>query len=113
MRKIPKKLLNDILSDEFYKKCIRHEEKTCQGRVTLEHAFIYAGRQINEKWAIVPVCEYHHGVGPFQDGGDLDKELNQFIAVMRASDDDLRMYPKKDWRQIKSYLMSKYGTKRK
>jgi|TARA_R100001530_G_scaffold21901_2_gene17999 hypothetical protein len=108
MRKIPPDLLKQILNDPYYKKCIRHKEKACEGRITLEHTFIYAGRQINEKWSIVPLCAKHHEVDQFQDAGTMDKEYGQYIALTRATDEDLAKYPRKNWQQRKKYLYSKY-----
>jgi hypothetical protein len=70
---IPKPLLKEILDDDYYKKCARHSEDNCKGRVTFEHAWIYASRQIQEKWAIIPLCEYHHNVCNYQDVGSLNK----------------------------------------
>jgi hypothetical protein len=81
MRPIPKKLLNEILADPYYKTCIRAKTNQCDGRITLEHAIIYAGRQVNEKWAILPVCEKHHGVNSYQDRGDLDKRFHEWVAL--------------------------------
>lgn len=104
MRRIPDKLKRELKDDPYYKTCARFKEKTCKGRITFEHAFIYAGRQINEKWAIIPLCEYHHAVGLYQDNGDLNKELNQMLALRRATDEDLLKYPKKDWAQVLKYL---------
>lgn len=108
---IPKPLLNEILADEFYKKCVRFREKSCGGRVTYEHAVQYASRQLNEKWAIIPLCEKHHGVLQYQDRGDLNKELNMYYAIIRATDKDLAKYPKRDWIQLKRYLIGKYAGK--
>jgi hypothetical protein len=106
---IPKKLLKELLSDKFYEKCVRHGEGSCQGRITFEHAWIYASKQIQERWAIIPLCEFHHEVLTFQDTGDLKKELNHYYSLKRATDEELAKYPKKDWRQIKKYLMQKYA----
>lgn len=105
---IPKSLLKEILNDPFYKFCIRRKEGTCKGRVTLEHTLIYAGKQIQEKWAIVPLCEYHHDVCKYQDSGDLNKEYGQFISLQRVTDKELALYSKKDWEQLKLYLYGKY-----
>lgn len=106
---IPKNILTEILVDDYYKKCARHTEKTCKGRVTFEHVFIYAGKQIQEVWSIIPLCEYHHDVLSYQDKGDLQKELNQHIALQRATDADLEKYPRRNWKQLKEYLSKKYG----
>ncbi len=107
---IPKKLLDEILQDDYYKRCARNNEGTCRGRVTFEHAIQYSSRQLNEKWAIIPLCSFHHSVLEYQDGGDLNKELNWYIALQRATEEDLAKYPKRDWAQLKRYLIGKYGT---
>lgn len=106
MRPIPQKLRLEIAEDLYYKKCAR-SNCDCNGRITLEHAFIYAGKQINEKWAIIPLCVYHHL------GDGLIKKLNQYIALSRADIDDLcRRMPKKNWQQEYKYLTSIYGNKK-
>lgn len=97
MRPISPEVRVQILEDPFYEKCIRSEEGMCEGRITWEHTWIYAGRQIDEPWAIVPLCEYHHAVNRFQDCGDLKKWIGQLVALNRATEDDLAKYPKKDW----------------
>ena len=74
---------------------IFHDHK-CQGHSTMEHAFIYAGKQIPDKWAVIRICEWAHSVNRFQNGGGLDKEKNQYIALSHATEEDLKKYPKKD-----------------
>lgn len=106
---IPTPLLKEILADKFYKVCVRSKEKSCKGRVTFEHAWIYAGKQIQEKWAIIPLCEYHHDVCSWQDRGALEKDLNRYESLRRATEADFKKYPKKDWNQIWKYLKQKYG----
>lgn len=91
----------------YYKSCAR-ESFDCQGRITFEHAVIYAGRQLQEEWAIIPICAYHHAVDEFQDGGDLDKEINYFIALMRATPDDFEKYPRNSWHTDRARLIAKY-----
>ena len=103
-----------LSEDPFYARCVRYKEDTCKGRVTWEHAFIYAGRQIDEDWAILPICEFHHGVGEYQDRGDLQKELGQFIALDRLRRSGHLLYastgyPRTDWEQLFKYLKSTYG----
>lgn len=100
---IPNKLKQELLKDTYYKTCARKGDD-CDGRITFEHAFLYAGKQINEKWAIIPLCWHHHL------GKGLNKELNHYIALKRAdlSDLCLRM-SKKDWRQMYNYLEQRYG----
>lgn len=88
MRTIPTSLRKKLASDPYYQKCARACSE-CDGRITFEHAIVFAGRQLNELWAIIPLCEYHHAVNKHQDGGDLDKEMNISIALNRATDDEL------------------------
>tara|TARA_R110000868_G_scaffold160448_8_gene390088 strand:+ start:339 stop:674 length:336 start_codon:yes stop_codon:yes gene_type:complete len=86
-----------MAADPYYKVCARASEGTCRGKITWEHALIYAGRQIQEKWAIIPLCEWHHAVNKFQDSGDLNKRLNELIALLRATPEDLKKYPRENW----------------
>ena len=112
MTPIPKKLRFELATDPEYKVCMKstvpgHE---CQGGITWEHAVIYAGRQVQEKWAILALCEYAHAVNRFQDGGDLDKRLNLWIALNRASDEALGAYNKViNYVRERSRLNSIYG----
>ena len=106
---IPKQLLHEILEDDYYKRCVRHQEGSCGGRVTFEHCWVYASKQIQEHWAIIPLCERHHGVLSYQDRGDLQKDLNQWYSIHRASEDDFARYPRKAWIQIRAALDAKYG----
>lgn len=78
-----------MASDPYYKRCARECDE-CDGRITWEHAIVYAGKQLNEKWAIIPLCEFHHAVNRHQDGKGLDKTENVRIALNRASEDELR-----------------------
>lgn len=106
MRPIPLKLRTEIAKDKFMARCIYCDLGRgfeCNGRVEWEHAFLYAGKQINEAWAIVPVCTYHHR------GDGLDKHYNEYRAIIRADIHDLQIrMPKKDWKQIKEFLTNKY-----
>lgn len=106
MRPIPEKLKKQIASDPAMKFCI-HESPLCRGRVEWEHAFIYAGKQINEWWAIIGVCVYHHR------GAGLDKDYNRFRALDRAVKVGqlpfiINNYPKQDWLQLYKFLSKKY-----
>lgn len=105
MRPIPPKLKKELSDDPFMATCIWTGEKK---DVSWEHCWIYAGRQINEKWAIVPLrrdlnCNISGEV----------KEYCRYISMTRATDEDLKKYPKKDWYQIKKYLFNKYKNERK
>lgn len=102
MRPIPPKLRKQLAEDNYYWKCAR-ENAVCEGRITWEHAWIYSGKQINEVWAIIPLCHYHH------QGKGLDKDKNRYLALRRASESDLAKYPRRDWKQELKHLTKKYG----
>jgi len=89
MRRISKKNRAIINTDPYYKTCARKSDGGCKGRITIEHALIFAGRQIDEIWNLIPLCEFHHAVCNFQDGGDLQKEKNVLIALNRAKGSEL------------------------
>lgn len=93
MNNVPKKL-KEQWSKNPAKKCCRSDEGNCRGRLTKDHTIIYAGKQVQEDWAIVDVCEYHHAVGQYQSGGDLNREKHTYIALCKATDDELRKYSK-------------------
>ena len=109
MRPIPEKLKKELNSDPFYKKCVRRETMECGGKITFEHALIYAGKQINEKFAILPVCERHHGVNRYQDRGDLDKRYHEWVALNRMTPQDEAKYPKVNWQLMRERLNKIYG----
>lgn len=112
MRKIPIKMLKEMLSDPVYSVCARKDdpEHQCEGRITLEHALIYAGKQINAKWAIVPLCAKAHSVDQFQDGGDLDKDRNVWIALNRATNEELIAVSKAiNYLSVRDRLNKRYG----
>lgn len=112
MRPIPPGLKTKMIFDPFYEECClkginSHE---CAGRITWEHAIILAGRQLNEIWAILPICERGHAVNQFQDAGTLDKELNLWVALNRATYEELKAISKStDYQRERSRLNEKYG----
>lgn len=97
MNNIPPKLRERMSENPYYKFCAR-ANSDCEGRITWEHAWIYASKQIQEEWAIIPLCVRHHL------GDLLDKKENQRISLRRATLEDLLKYPKKDWNYEKNYL---------
>lgn len=101
-----------MASNPFYKHCARAGLKghVCDGRITWEHAMTYAGGQIQEKWAIIPLCAKAHAVDQYQDGGDLDKRCNEWIALNRATPDELLAISKaKDYFYRKNFLNRIFG----
>lgn len=90
MNNVPKKLRDKWAADPP-KVCMRAGSE-CYGRLTKEHAIIYAGRQVQEDWAILDLCEYHH----LYEG--LDKKWNIEMAMSRATKEDEKRYPRLKWK---------------
>lgn len=99
--------------DPFYKTCSRKmllHDHECKGRITWEHVLIYAGKQIQEKWAIIPLCEYTHSVNQFQDCGILNKTKNKWISLNRATNEELHNFSKSiNYDSEKKTLNALYG----
>jgi hypothetical protein len=111
MRKISPKVKAQLLLEPQV--CARRKDGGCDGRITFEHTLIYAGRQIDEVWAIIKLCEWHHAVNKHQDGKGLDKEKNVWIALNRATDQELEQYSKAiDYQLTKKRLNEKYGERK-
>lgn len=109
MRKISPNIRKKIFTDPFYRHCSRGDED-CKGRITIEHVLIHAGRQIDALWNLIPLCEYHHGVCMYQDAGDLNKEVNTWIALNRASGSELYTLSKAiNYLALRERLNLKYG----
>lgn len=112
MNNLPPKLRRELAKDPEYKVCARrglhgHE---CAGRITFEHALIYAGKQIQSRWAIIPLCEKAHNCGRWQDCGDMNKNINQWIALHRATDAEIAAISKaKDYRRYRDFLDLHFG----
>lgn len=106
MRKISKKVRAEV--EQRPQICAR-ENHECSGRITWEHALTFAGRQIDEAWNIVLLCEYHHAVNTHQDGGDLNKQENQRLALNQATDEELAQYPKANFIQLRDRLNANHS----
>lgn len=113
MSKTPNKVKQEILNDPSRQYCALygHNGHVCSGRITWEHALIYAGKQIQEKWAIVSLCEKAHGVNSFQDAGTMNKEINVWIALNQATEDDFKRFPRAfpPYLSERERLNKKYG----
>ena len=113
MNNIPKKLKEELSCDPEYKTCMRAKllhDHVCKpdplnGKlIEWEHVFTFAGKQVQEKWAIIPICWLVHR------GGMLRKEINQWIALNRGTDEEIRKISKGvNYLQRKEYLNKRYG----
>lgn len=104
MRQIPKQLKEEMANDKYYEKCCLSHLGGCIGRIEWHHSIIYAGKQLNEKFAILPACKYHHtNVSTFNDNF-------LHIALQRATDDELRAISKAiPYLKLKETLNIIYG----
>lgn len=112
MNNIPPKLRAELTEDPFYKTCARKNlfGHTCDGRITWEHAMTYAGKQIQARFAIIPLCTKAHSIDNYQDSGDLNKNLNVWIALNRATDDELISISRAmDYFKYRAYLNDYFG----
>lgn len=92
MRKISPQVKKELEKEPNV--CARRFDGECDGRITWEHTLIFGGKQIDEVWAIIKICEFHHAVNRHQDGSGLDKQKNIWIALNRATDEELEKYSK-------------------
>lgn len=113
---MPKKLREDLAAEPFYHSCARaaalHDHE-CQRDplrpnkpVDWEHALIYAGRQVQKRFAIIPICWWAHR------GPGLNKEINIWIALNRATEDELLELSHKggrDYFRYRAFLNARYG----
>lgn len=102
MRPLSAKVKKVIDTDPYYRVCARRSSE-CDGRLTMEHALLYAGRQVDEAWAIVPLC-WHHHLGP-----GLNKRINKLLAFRRATERDFKKYSKAGWKVEAAWLEHSIG----
>lgn len=112
MRHLPKKLKQEILADDYYRRCCLTYLDNKDTKIDWHHAWEYAGKQINEKWAIMPVCWRKHSPLGDEDSVHNCKKTDEYVkylSLLRADLNDLqRRYPKKDWQREFDYLKSRY-----
>lgn len=91
MNNIPKKLRADMAADPFYKRCvISGQTGTRWDPIEWHHNLIYAGRQVQRKFAILPVKRSLHLQAN-------DKQLRaqlDWIMWNRASEDEVIEFSK-------------------
>lgn len=97
MRPISPKHKKIIASDPYYRVCARKNEE-CAGRISIDHVFLYANKQIDELFNLLPVCSYHHGIEEYANCKGQDKTINQTLALQRATRQDIEKYPRLMWR---------------
>lgn len=81
MNHIPKALNDEINEDPFYKKCCLAFLGGCGGRIERHHNLIYAGKQYQAKFCILPACHDHHDMARNKE----IKERFDWIMLSRAT----------------------------
>ena len=100
MRPIPLEMRKEMNADPKYHVCSA-KDQYCRGKIEWHHVWIYAGKQINEKWAIIPLCKLHHdlaGIKPY-------KEHYELTSLIGATEEDFKKYSRKNWEQHRLYLI--------
>jgi len=111
MNNVPPKLRKQLAADPEYSVCSLKGHHECGGRITWEHAIIFSGRQVQARWAIIPVCAAGQDVDYYQDSHRMDKKMNQWVALNRATDDELRAISRAiDYIRERARLNAIYGT---
>lgn len=84
---IPKEMREELAEDLFMKSCCV-ADSWCSGRIEWHHALIYASKRVNEKWAILPLCQQHH-----KSEASNRVAINK-VMVQRATYEELAKYSK-------------------
>lgn len=91
MNKIPKKLREDLASDTFYKRCsISGDFGTKEDPIEWHHNLIYAGKQVQAKFAILPLKKSLHANA---NNKELRAQLD-WIMWNRATPEEIQKYSK-------------------
>ena len=102
MRKIPPSLREEMENDPFYKRCCI--TFTSSEKIDWHHNLIFGGKQVNEKFCILPLAKSIH------DNIVKYKEQCDWIMWSRASDEEIRRYSKaENYFAKRDKLVAKYG----
>lgn len=104
MNNIPQKLREEMAADPFYQRCCITGALAKNTKVEWHHNLIFAGRQVQEKWCILPLAEQVH------DDIARHKERCDWIMLNRADDATLRRFSRAvDLVAKRDRLNKKYG----
>lgn len=94
-----------MANDPFYKRCCLEVMGGCEGTIQWHHNLIFAGRQVNEIFCILPLCYKHHRDANIKKVRD----LLDIIMLDRATPEQVQKYSKAvDYKKIKERLMKRY-----
>lgn len=116
MNNMPIKLRRELATDSFYGTCARNDvlhDHECEGdpvrghygrMIEWEHALYLASKQVQKKFAIVPLCWWAHR------GPGMDKDIAQWIALSRATLEELASISRGvSYAQRLRYLNGRFG----
>lgn len=91
-------------ADPFYQKCCITGLTKNAVKIDWHHNLIYGGRQVNEKWCILPLADFVHiNIVKY-------KAKCNWIMLNRATDEELRKYSKVvDYVKMRNNLNKFYG----
>lgn len=101
----------EMSNDSFYSRCCltgrgrKTDNRFDPERIEWHHNLIFAGRQVQRKFAILPIIKHHHDhmVGH-------TKELCDWIMLNRATDVEIAEFSKaRDLQRERDRLNEKYG----
>lgn len=106
MNKIPDRLKAKLRSDPFYARCCVTGRQRGEVKIEWHHNLIFAGRQVQEQFAILPVAQEIHSIA----GHKAMKERLDWIMWNRATERQIDKYSKaQDKRAYRDYLNNKFG----
>ena len=94
-------------NDPYYERCCVTGEHRTRTKIDWHHNLIYAGRQVNEKWCILPLARWVHDKANRSD----IKQYLDWIMLNRATDEDLDRYPKAKLKVRRALLNKCYENK--
>lgn len=107
MTRIPKKLREQLAADPFYTRCcVTGLYAQPSDRIEWHHNMIFAGRQVQARFAILPVLASIHRVAALPE----IKDKLDWVMVNRMSGEDLELYGKGvDWIHRLEWLNYVFG----
>jgi len=104
MKKMNPKVLKELLARPQV--CARRKEKTCSGRMSIEHCL---GRKREQAWNCIWLCAKHAGIEQWADKKHFNKQINLLHAYLQATDEELESYKlRASYKKEKRFLLLKY-----
>lgn len=106
MNHIPTALNKELNEDPFYTKCCLWFLGGCGGRIERHHNLIYAGKQYQAKFCILPACHDHHDMARKTE----IKERFDWVMLNRATEQEILSISKAiNYTFVLARLNTKFG----